>query len=363
MKDKVYHLCVELTIDGKKQIVTIAKGNLLALEKYTSFCSGPVELLRTMPDREDFSSKDFLDRYLLNLVHKEDPFSIRTSGAKGSKKLPLLYKKDDDVLFTNKEEIIRNIRDNHKFTIDDLENGKVDEKTKTFLKELWNLFYDQKILSDFYEYIDKKLNPDKIISFDKRYEMVLSNKWMILGLSKTLLEEFMKLVFKDPRKRIECVKYLKENYKELIPIINSSEKQMRLKLLEKELTKKRINVSRIRRQIDKNLCDLNNSFVPDIPDNISEPVIEVKPYVITEEEIIEYYEKRRDLTLVMQRILSLSKELENLKRELLVIKSIDIKEKIEKRITEVEFEIYELENNKYSYTDNGELIKEDEMKK
>ena len=40
MADKVYHLCAELIINGEKQIATIAKGNLLALEKYTSFCSG-----------------------------------------------------------------------------------------------------------------------------------------------------------------------------------------------------------------------------------------------------------------------------------------------------------------------------------
>ena len=72
MLEKVYHLCVELDIDGQKKLITIARGNLLALEKYTSFCSGPMELLRTMPDKEPFSSKNFRDRHLSNLYDKND---------------------------------------------------------------------------------------------------------------------------------------------------------------------------------------------------------------------------------------------------------------------------------------------------
>ena len=356
MADKTYDLCVELTIDGQKQLITLAKGNLLALEKYTSFCSNPLELLRTMPDKEEFSSKEFINRYVGEVNEKSDPFSIRTSSAKGSRKLPLLYKKDIDILLSNNEEISRNIRSNYKFTIDDVESNNIDEKTKFFLKELWNLFYDQKIMDDFYEYVDNKLNPDKTVTFDKRYQNVLNNRWMILGLSKTILGKFIKLIFKDPRKRIEFLSYLKEKHRELIPEISISEKQKRLQLLEKELIKKGISTSKIRKQINENLYSLNNSLIPKIP----EIVVEEKTYDITEQDIISYNEKRSDLNPIMERIIKLSKELERLKLELLIAKG-DIKEKIEERISQVEFEIYELENNKYSYTDSGMLIKEDEM--
>lgn len=362
MKDKVYHLCVELTIDGQKQIITLAKGNLLALEKYTSFCNGPLELLRTMPDKETFSSKDFLDRYLTDVNYNNDPFSIRTSNAKGSRKLPLLYKKDDDILFTNKEEIIENIRDNYKFKIEDVLSDRINEKTKNLLKELWSLFYETQSSKYFYDYIDKKLNPDKAASFDKRYEIVLSNRWMILGLSKTFLEEFIKLIYKSPRKRIELLYYLKQNYSHIIPNIDSLEKQKRLGLLEKELSKKKINVSKIRKQINENLSEFNLSLIPPVPEKTIEKP-DIMPYQVTREEIILYNEKRTDLTPIMERILKLSKELENLQRELLVTRSIEIKKKIEERIVQIEFEIYELENNRYCYTDNGELIKEDEMLK
>ena len=359
MKDKVYYLCVELNINGESKRVTIAKGNLLALEKYTLFCNGPLELLRTMPDKEEFSSKTFLEKYLLELNDKNDPFSIRTSEGTRSKALPLLYKKDEDIILTNKEEIVQNMRGSYKFTIDDVETDNIDEKTKVFLKELWNLFCDPKIMPDFHDYIEKKLDPDKRVSFDKRYEVILKNKWMILGLSKSILEKFIKYIYKDPRKRVEFLKFIKENYKELLPKIDSSERQIRLNLLENELRKKGISTSKVRKQINANLYELHRTLKTKAPE--IKVAIVTKPYEITEKEIIEYNEKRRNLTPIMERILNLSKELENLKRELLVIKSVEIKEKIEARITQIEFEIYELENNKYCYTDNGELIKEDEM--
>ena len=59
-QEKRYCLCVELIIDGKKELVCLAKYDLITLQKYTSFCSDAEELLKFMPEDDLISTKDYI---------------------------------------------------------------------------------------------------------------------------------------------------------------------------------------------------------------------------------------------------------------------------------------------------------------
>lgn len=94
------------------------------------------------------------------------------------------------------------------------------------------------------------------------------------------------------------------------------------------------------------------------------PVINVITETITERQILDYNKERKGKKgPIFDEILSLSEKLERLNSELLVTHNVAMKKDLEKEKEELEYKIYELENNKYFYSDSGELIKEDKMYK
>ena len=78
-KKKKYVLSVDIIVDGKKVTIGLAGYDLVALQKYTAFCNGPEDLLKFMPNDDDFSVRNFLSKHLsLPLNKGNDPFSMRT---------------------------------------------------------------------------------------------------------------------------------------------------------------------------------------------------------------------------------------------------------------------------------------------
>lgn len=357
-QERRYCLCVELIIDGKKEIICLAKYDLITLQKYTSFCSGASELLKFMPEDDLISTKDYILENLKDSSMKEDPFSIRGTDSFHSKKIPILYKKDEDILLYNKQEIIDCIKRKYFINLSDVENGTIDDKAKEFFASIWDKYSSDETEKTLYWIVEKKLDCDKPESYDSRYGKILNNKWMLLGVSGKFLSYLIDNVWDDTKKRLEFINLLKSYDNNLLPQINYEERRKRISLLEEQLNKKGITVHRIRRRIMKNIKPL----VPQKQE--IKPVINVITETITERQILDYNKERKGKKgPIFDEILYLSEKLERLNSELLVTHNVAMKKDLEKEKEELEYKIYELENNKYFYSDSGELIKEDKMYK
>lgn len=379
---KKYYLTVDLIIDQKPVTVSLANFDIMALQKYTSFCYGPKELLMCMPNDQDFSVRNFISSHLEKPISKEnDPFSIRTSESKRSKKIKILYKNDLDILLAGKGALLSKVIKNYGLTIEDILSGNISEEQEQILKYMYDKFAGKSFSDAVFDVTKSKLNMD--YTFDKRYITPNNKRWLFIALSRSCASALIEDAFKDDRKRLELSSFLKDKTGDLMPNANSDEINKLLKILDDRLVKRRASNYYIRKDIRKNLIE----FRPKITD---EPKKQVLNSVITEKEIINY-NKQRKKTPELKKELELSENIEKLK---LCLKTLYEKKEniekyklclenmtdkcdflgmilltnknleyinnqildIEKRLEQLEYELYCLENNDIFYSDAGFIV-------
>lgn len=384
MKKKKYILMVDLIINGKKSRVSLANYDLIALQKYTSFCNGPNDLLKFMPSDKEFSVRNFLLSHI-NQIKEDgyDPFSIRTSTSNKSKEIRIIYNNDTDVLLAGMKTLEDRIGNSFRLNIDDCVSGSIDSNIKEILIKLYERFSDRNLARAIDDVMISKLNMDGF--YDKRYEVAMRNRWMFIGLSPKCRRALVKDAFLDDRKRIELAFFLKDNTGDLLPFMSSYEKSKAIEKLNEALSRRKASSTFIRNSIRNNILNLSSSLK-----NQENTCIKItSPSVITESEVIEYNKNRfleEKSDVLLERIIFISEKIENLKciLETLIKEEKELEKllkqgsfiecddsiaqrlenvreliKLKKReISVLEYESNELENGKVTFSDAGFLIEE-----
>ncbi len=382
MSLKRYFLTVDLEIDGKLTTVTLANYDLVALEKYTSFCSGPEDLLKYMPNDNSRSIRNYISKHIKKPINEDnDPFSIRTSESKNARKIRIIYNRDLDVLLAGQKALHLKINKNYGATIDDFINGNISLEKQETLKTMYDKFAGRNFNNAVSYLIEKRLNMDG--EYDEKYLTPCKNRWMFIAISQSCMKALVKDAFKDDRKRIELAFLIKDNTGDLLPDMNYSDKERFLGNLESRLMSRKASPHFIRKSIRRNVEPL---IINELEVKQEMKKKKVNFSAITEEEIINY-NKQRNGSGTLGEIISLSEEILNLNLslEVLLNKTKDIEDlfktgsflesdesikkrlefsktqvnNLKKKIAQLEYELNELESGNATYSDAGFVIEKD----
>lgn len=383
-KVKKYVLMAELMINDKVVPVTLATYDLIALQKYTAFCNGPEDLLKFMPNDDDFSVRNFLSKHLdLPLSKSNDPFCIKTSASSRAVKLRIIYKDDLDVLIIGKKNLSSRLYELVNISIDDCINNKIPEEKRLLLMHLYNKYYGTSLDKEVQKEISKHYNMD--YEYDSRYAIAYRNKWMFIGLSRACCEAVVSDAFKDDRKRFELAFLIKDNTGNLLPMVSETQKNATVEKLDEILRRRKASPSYIRASIRSNAKRINEDIKPRKKET-------QKSSTICERSIIEYnkeYNKnsKGSHNRKLEEVIFLSEKIENLKMHLESLtnetkslekllergsflesdESINARlnfnkaqvKAIKQEIIELEYELNELESNRAVYSDAGFVVEKD----
>lgn len=370
-----YQLVVELKINNKVEKVSLSSGTLEGLLKYTAYCNNTCELIKFLPHDEDFSAREYIEKYLNKKNDKDyNPFSIRKKENINSRKIDILYKNDLDILLVNAVDLKNLIDENYSLSINDISSNNIPLKTDEFLEKIYNKFKNYSFVNAKNLLIEKKLDPDKM--YDSRYEILKKKPHLSLALDDNCKITFVKFIMKDELRKIEFSKMLKEDLNKKLLILSSNEFNERYEKLCKKVQLNKCSSSRIR---DNIRCNIKKVFKEE-----KKSPLKVKPYTITDDEILEYNKLREgnkkcyepDIEL-LERINDLKHNLNDLskkreKEELKLnnISFLETKEDIENnikniddeisdikiRLISLEYDCYLLHQNDNTYSDAGFII-------
>lgn len=370
-----YQLVVELKINNKVEKVSLSSGTLEGLLKYTAYCNNTCELIKFLPHDEDFSAREYIEKYLNKKNDKDyNPFSIRKKENINSRKIDILYKNDLDILLVNAVDLKNLIDENYSLSINDISSNNIPLKTDEFLEKIYNKFKNYSFVNAKNLLIEKKLDPDKM--YDSRYEILKKKPHLSLALDDNCKMAFVKFIMKDELRKIEFSKMLKEDLNRKLLILSSNEFNERYEKLCKKVQLNKCSSSRIR---DNIRCNIKKVFKEE-----KKSPLKVKPYTITDDEILEYNKLREgnkkcyepDIEL-LERINDLKHNLNDLskkreKEELKLnnISFLETKEDIENnikniddeisdikiRLISLEYDCYLLHQNDNTYSDAGFII-------
>lgn len=370
-----YQLVVELKINNKVEKVSLSSGTLEGLLKYTAYCNNTCELIKFLPHDEDFSAREYIEKYLNKKNDKDyNPFSIRKKENINSRKIDILYKNDLDILLVNAVDLKNLIDENYSLSINDISSNNIPLKTDEFLEKIYNKFKNYSFVNAKNLLIEKKLDPDKM--YDSRYEILKKKPHLSLALDDNCKITFVKFIMKDELRKIEFSKMLKEDLNRKLLILSSNEFNERYEKLCKKVQLNKCSSSRIR---DNIRCNIKKVFKEE-----KKSPLKVKPYTITDDEILEYNKLREgnkkcyepDIEL-LERINDLKHNLNDLskkreKEELKLnnISFLETKEDIENnikniddeisdikiRLISLEYDCYLLHQNDNTYSDAGFII-------
>lgn len=370
-----YQLVVELKINNKVEKVSLSSGTLEGLLKYTAYCNNTCELIKFLPHDEDFSAREYIEKYLNKKNDKDyNPFSIRKKENINSRKIDILYKNDLDILLVNAVDLKNLIDENYSLSINDISSNNIPLKTDEFLEKIYNKFKNYSFVNAKNLLIEKNLDPDKM--YDSRYEILKKKPHLSLALDDNCKITFVKFIMKDELRKIEFSKMLKEDLNRKLLILSSNEFNERYEKLCKKVQLNKCSSSRIR---DNIRCNIKKVFKEE-----KKSPLKVKPYTITDDEILEYNKLREgnkkcyepDIEL-LERINDLKHNLNDLskkreKEELKLnnISFLETKEDIENnikniddeisdikiRLISLEYDCYLLHQNDNTYSDAGFII-------
>lgn len=370
-----YQLVVELKINNKVEKVSLSSGTLEGLLKYTAYCNNTCELIKFLPHDEDFSAREYIEKYLNKKNDKDyNPFSIRKKENINSRKIDILYKNDLDILLVNAVDLKNLIDENYSLSINDISSNNIPLKTDEFLEKIYNKFKNYSFVNAKNLLIEKNLDPDKM--YDSRYEILKKKPHLSLALDDNCKMAFVKFIMKDELRKIEFSKMLKEDLNRKLLILSSNEFNERYEKLCKKVQLNKCSSSRIR---DNIRCNIKKVFKEE-----QKAPLKVKPYTITDDEILEYNKLREgnkkcyepDIEL-LERINDLKHNLNDLskkreKEELKLnnISFLETKEDIENnikniddeisdikiRLISLEYDCYLLHQNDNTYSDAGFII-------
>ena len=380
-KQKKYVLSVDIIVEGKKVTIGLAGYDLVALQKYTAFCNGPEDLLKFMPNDDDFSVRNFLSKHLsLPLNKGNDPFSIRTSDSKQAKKLRIIYKEDVDVLIAGKKSLSSRLYELARLSIYDCVNNNISEEKKALLKYLYDKYYGTYLDKEIQKEINKHYNMD--YEYDERYKIPYHNRWMFIALSHKCAEALVSDAFKDDRKRIELAFLLKDKTGDLLPTISEAQKDTMIEKLDLSLRSGRSSPFYIRSSIKQSVRRFNNKIEPKEKPRVAASVVTerniieynksyLKEYYDCKlEEIIFLSEKIETLKLSLETLLGEIRNLESLLKRVNFLESDEsIKSRlrfsraeadaVKRKIIELEYVLSELETDRAIYSDAGFVVEKD----
>ncbi len=351
----MYVLGIKLNVNGKKINQKLAELDLEALEKYTSYCNSSFELIdiikRKYPEIGNF----------LEIHHTgSDSIFIKTSLSNRAKEIPVLYKKDLDVLLSNEADLLKILKEKYSISVSDVLNNNIDENVKKVLKQL--VSKRSKPLKDrIFEARNSMLNLDGY--YDKRYEKI-TELWQVLGLFEKNLEFAVNELCKDYRGKQELALIIKENQDTSLFDMGKTrlvkdfelgtktitEKDSRLIELNLKLDREKKNYSEILNQISDNLHYIKLKPVKEEKKVDSKPITDdflLDSYRKLLQSENNQYEKRKieELINLLQTRKQLFKQLTTAKRQ--------EKEIIENEIKKINYEVYCLENGEVNFTDGG----------
>lgn len=343
--EKKYYLCVELEINGEKRVEKLIEADFLTLQRYTSYCFNKDAMLKFMPNDEFFSCSGFIAKFLSNdNPYNYDPFSIRTKPDLKAEKEVMLYNKDQSLLLIDSEEIVDSIRNCYPFKADDYDKKTYSKETEEFYKKLYE-FREKcgradkdKIDKKITEFTDEKLDPDKY-GYDRRYLNIINERWAVLGLSYLSLKEFIKIIEKDSKRKIELYKFLKEYNSNLIPKLEPADYKRRLEFFDSRI---KYSIYQLKRDIKGSLSTLNKE------ENLGYKLKDI-------EFINEEYEKSGLANEYFKEVLTLTDKKQVLEDELSIAKDEEIKEKIENQLAELDLKLNQIEKNRVIKADSGEV--------
>lgn len=370
-----YVLVVDLKIDGKVIRVPLSVGTLSGLLKYTAYCYNTDELIRFLPHDKDFSVRDYVETHLNKKTDESyNPFSIRKKENINSRKIDVLYKKDLDILLVKNEDLINLINNNYSLNINDISSGNIPLKIDMFLKEIYSKFKNYNLVNTKNLLIERKLDPDKI--YDSRYEILRSKPYLSLALDDNCVRAFAKIIMKDEKKKLEFLKMLKKDLNRNLLTLNSDELDKRYKMLCERAQLNGCSSNQIRNNIRRNI-----KTISEMEKSTS---LNIKPYTITDDEILEYNKLRKnnsrrdelDIELVerindfkqdLNRLYEKKKEEESKLNNLSFLETEeDIKNKlkiiddeiydIKIKLISLEYDYYSLQQNDSTYSDSSFIV-------
>lgn len=350
---KKYYLKVKVNNNGNEELLTLTDGYLVEMQKYIAFCRDARDLLFYLPKGED---GEFCKEYIETIITKpiEDAFILMD--AKGNE-VEKIYKKDIDLIATNYKKLAGQMYDKYSLSYDSFRTDHIPEEKLEVLK-----FIENKINSKLYllqnkkSYLDYKelyLNDDKPHS--NRYLEGPVPLWVILGDDYKIFKDAIEIIYNDQNERINLIKFAKEKLIVLPPVTEDDKKEA-FRGLKK--------IGPIYKQIIENV---NRHRINNNPKE-EESVKEILATPITERKIIEYnIEKNKEEHIFYDPELEVRKKIYNanlelkkseppmfhVETELLKVKKADLNKKIE----ELEYELYKHENkDNYYFNDAGEMI-------
>lgn len=372
-----YVLAVDLKIKDEVKRVTLSSGTLEGLLKYTSYCVDEGELIKFLPHDDDFSVRTYIEKHLNKKNDSNySPFSIRKQANLNSRKVDVLYKKDLDVLLVNKADLLKLIRDNYSLSINDISSGNIPSKIDVFLKKIYDKFKSYNLIKAKDLLIEKKLDPDK--EYDSRFEILKSKPYLSLAINNYCLEIFARSVIKDDKKKLEFAKMLKEDLNKKLLVLSNEEFKERMTKIDNKAFLNGCSLIQIRNNMRKNI-----KFVEEVNDVKDNKKRDIKPYIVTDKEIIKYNEKRNNsrndcLSLeLLEKIDDLERRLKTLYEErkieenkLTRISFLETEKDIENKIkcineeisnlkvklASLKYDFDSLETGNYTYSDAGFIV-------
>lgn len=372
-----YVLAVDLKIKDEVKRVTLSSGTLEGLLKYTTYCVDEGELIKFLPHDDDFSVRTYIEKHLNKKNDSNySPFSIRKQANLNSRKVDVLYKKDLDVLLVNKADLLKLIRDNYSLSINDISSGNIPSKIDVFLKKIYDKFKSYNLIKAKDLLIEKKLDPDK--EYDSRFEILKSKPYLSLAINNYCLEIFARSVIKDDKKKLEFAKMLKEDLNKKLLVLSNEEFKERMTKIDNKAFLNGCSLIQIRNNMRKNI-----KFVEEVNDVKDNKKRDIKPYIVTDKEIIKYNEKRNNnrndcLSLeLLEKIDDLERRLKTLYEErkieenkLTRISFLETEKDIENKIkcineeisnlkvklASLKYDFDSLETGNYTYSDAGFIV-------
>lgn len=372
-----YVLAVDLKIKDEVKRVTLSSGTLEGLLKYTSYCVDEGELIKFLPHDDDFSVRTYIEKHLNKKNDSNySPFSIRKQANLNSRKVDVLYKKDLDVLLVNKADLLKLIRDNYSLSINDISSGNIPSKIDVFLKKIYDKFKSYNLIKAKDLLIEKKLDPDK--EYDSRFEILKSKPYLSLAINNYCLGIFARSVIKDDKKKLEFAKMLKEDLNKKLLVLSNEEFKERMTKIDNKAFLNGCSLIQIRNNMRKNI-----KFVEEVNDVKDNKKRDIKPYIVTDKEIIKYNEKRNNsrndcLSLeLLEKIDDLERRLKTLYEErkieenkLTRISFLETEKDIENKIkcineeisnlkvklASLKYDFDSLETGNYTYSDAGFIV-------
>lgn len=237
-----FYLCIDIINNNTRKIGTyyLVNEELESLLKYTSYCNDYNMLLNTLPDRIKAFIK--LNSYGLN----DDSFYYKKT--KSSDKIKVIYKNDEDLVYTDSKSLIYLMfKDAIFITKSEVYNNNFNPKIKEIYELMASLITKKELINIIDYNFKLKFDSDKNLEY--RY-LDKCKLWQKIALVKTNSDLVIRYICKDSYKKLLFTLKLKEILKERL--INNKRLEQNKRTLKNKLQRKKSDYSFINKQMEEN---------------------------------------------------------------------------------------------------------------